>query len=330
MTRSTGRLKVVRQQLDHTDRRIVAALLADPRASWRTIAATLDLSERTVIRRAGPLLADGTVRVTATPNPICFPDLIPIALRIRCRPQNIRTVAAGLARRPGTMWLDILSSGNELLAVLFLEDAAARNKLLLRDLPATEAVTSWTSHAVLRVFQEAFDWSAGLLTPDERDALRPEQPDVPAGAIPLDDTDHALIQALTANGRATYADLAEHAGITPLSARKRANRLIGNAIVPSADVDVAVLGITTEALLWITVAPHSMDRTAYALAVHPQVRLVVATTGPTNLLAGVATTDLDALYRLLTESLDGLENVRSVEVTPILMTYKRNRLPRPM
>ncbi|MEV6168023.1 Lrp/AsnC family transcriptional regulator [Streptomyces sp. NPDC051954] len=131
-----------------------------------------------------------------------------------------------------------------------------------------------------------------------------------------------------ANGRATYADLAEHADISPLSARKRTLRLIDGAVLPTADVDLALLGITTEALLWITVAPGAMDRTAHALAAHPQVQSVVATTGPANLLAVVATTDLDALYGLMADSPAGLEHVNSLEVTPILMTYKRNRLPR--
>jgi DNA-binding Lrp family transcriptional regulator len=59
----------VRQVLDPTDRRIAAALMAAPRASWRNIACCLGLSERTVVRRAGPLLADRTVRTTAIRNP---------------------------------------------------------------------------------------------------------------------------------------------------------------------------------------------------------------------------------------------------------------------
>lgn len=39
------------------ERRITAVLLASPRASWREVGRYLGLSERTVVRRAAPLLA---------------------------------------------------------------------------------------------------------------------------------------------------------------------------------------------------------------------------------------------------------------------------------
>jgi hypothetical protein len=45
-------MPIMRQDLDETDRRIVAALLASPRATWREVGRCLDLSERTVVRRA--------------------------------------------------------------------------------------------------------------------------------------------------------------------------------------------------------------------------------------------------------------------------------------
>ncbi|MFK4272746.1 Lrp/AsnC family transcriptional regulator [Streptomyces milbemycinicus] len=313
----------MRHDLDDTDRRIVAALLAAPRASWRRTAAALDLSERTVVRRAGPLLHDGTVRVTAVRHPRCFPRLVPLALRIRCRPQHIRTVAAALARRPDTVWVDILGDGNEISTVLFLQGPEARNTLLLRDLPATDAVTSWTSHTLLRVFPVAFGWTGGLLTQAETDALCLRPPTPPPGPLALDDTDHALIQALYADGRATYTDLARRAHTTPLAARRRTERLIGRAVRLATEVDLALLGIGADALLWITVAPHALDATAHALSGNSQVRFTAATTGPANLLAAVAATDLEALYRLFTETLDGLPHITALETTPILMTFKR-------
>ncbi|MET8404555.1 helicase associated domain-containing protein [Streptomyces sp900116325] len=55
------------------------------------------LLERTVVRRAAPLFADGTLRATAVRNPVPFPELIPLALRIRCKPNRISAIAATLA-----------------------------------------------------------------------------------------------------------------------------------------------------------------------------------------------------------------------------------------
>jgi DNA-binding Lrp family transcriptional regulator len=166
-------MPIMRQDLDETDRRIVAALVASPRATWRDVGRCLDLSERTVVRRAVPLYADGTLRATVVRSPMHFRGLVPMALRIRCRPNRIRQVANALARRGDTIWVDILGGGDEISAVFFLDGPDARNALLLRDLPATDAVRSWTAHTMLRVFPAAFRWTGGLLSAEEIARLTP-------------------------------------------------------------------------------------------------------------------------------------------------------------
>ncbi|MEV6510886.1 Lrp/AsnC ligand binding domain-containing protein [Streptomyces sp. NPDC051642] len=315
--------------LSETDSRIAAAMLASPRASWRTVGRVLGISERTVVRRAAPLFHDRTLRATAVRNPVWFPDLIPLALRIRCRPNQISAIAATLARRPDTVWVDILGGGDEICTILFLDGPDARNSLLLRDLPATPAVQSWTSHILLRVFPAAFDWSGGLLTEAELTSLRTELP-APAARPSLQPLDHALITTLVEDGRASYADLARRADTTALTARRRLETLVGNQVVRLAtEVDLARLGIRTEALLWITVAPGGLEETGRELSRHPQVRFASATTGSANLLVAVAAADLNALYHFLNETIGALPHITTLEVTPILSGVKRTGLVRP-
>lgn len=315
--------------LSETDSRIAAAMLASPRASWRTVGRVLGISERTVVRRAAPLFHDRTLRATAVRNPVWFPDLIPLALRIRCRPNQISAIAATLARRPDTVWVDILGGGDEICTILFLDGPGARNSLLLRDLPATPAVQSWTSHILLRVFPAAFDWSGGLLTEAELTSLRTELP-APAAHPALQPLDHALITTLIEDGRASYTDLAHRADTTALTARRRLEALVGNQVVRLAtEVDLARLGIRTEALLWITVAPGGLEETGRRLSRHPQVRFASATTGSANLLVAVAAADLNALYHFLNDTIGALPHVTTLEVTPILSGVKRTGLVRP-
>ncbi|MEV7817585.1 Lrp/AsnC family transcriptional regulator [Streptomyces flaveolus] len=319
----------VRQRLDHTDSRIAAALLAAPRASWRTVGRVLGISERTVVRRAAPLYGDGTLRATAVRNPVHFPDLIPLALRIRCKPNRISAIAATLARRPDTIWVDVLGGGDEICTILFLDGPDARNNLLLRDLPATPAVQTWTSHVLLRVFPAAFDWSGGLLTEPELAALRPDMPPAP-DRPPLQPVDHQLITALIEDGRASYTDLAHRADTTPLTARRRLEALVAGQVLRLAtEVDLARLGIRTEALLWITVAPGGLEETGQQLSRHPQVRFASAVTGPANLLVAVAAADPNALYHFISDTIGTLDHVTTLDVTPILTGVKRTGLVRP-
>nr|WSY50052.1 Lrp/AsnC family transcriptional regulator [Streptomyces sp. NBC_00886] len=319
-------MQIMRHELDETDRRIVAVLLASPRASWREVAHCLELSERTVVRRVAPLFADGTLRATVVRNPTYIPGVIPISLRIHCRPSKIRHVADALAHRTDTTWVDILGGGDEISAVFFLDGPEARNTLLLRDLPATDAVNSWTAHTLLRVFPNAFRWTAGLLTPEESARLAPASLVAPPAPLA---TDTALITALTEDGRATYTDLAHRAGTTALTARRRLDALVHGLVVRLAtEVDLALLGIHAEALLWITVQPGALQETAQTLSTHPQVRFTAATTGPANLLITVAATDLDALYTFLTTTIGTLRQITAVEITPLLATAKRTGLIR--
>ncbi|MFF3516526.1 AsnC family transcriptional regulator [Streptomyces sp. NPDC002573] len=319
----------MRHRLTETDSRIAAAMLAAPRASWRTVGRVLGVSERTVVRRAAPLFHDGTLRATAVRNPVHFPDLIPLALRIRCRPNRISAVAATLARRPDALWVDVLGGGDEICTILFLDGPDARNTLLLRDLPATPAVRSWTSHVLLRVFPAAFDWSGGLLSEAELSGLRPDLSEAPTrpALLPLDDQ---LITALTEDGRASYTDLARRADTTALTARRRVEALVGGQVIRLAtEVDLARLGIRAEALLWIAVAPGGLEETGRQLSRHPQVRFTSATTGPANLLVAVAAADLDALYHLLNDTVGALPHISTLEIAPTLTGVKRTGLVRP-
>lgn len=317
------------QELDETERRIAAALMASPRASWRTIAECLDISERTVARRAGPLLGDGTVRTTVVRNPDCFRRLIPIALRIRCRPGHIPAVADTLAHRHDTIWVEILGGGDEINAIMLLEGPGARDALLLHDLPATPAVRSWSAHIMMRVFPAVLRWTGDILTADELAAL-PRQPNAnlarPHRTLALDGP---LIRTLTHDGRASYSHLAEEAGTMATTARRRVETLIrGQVIRPAAEIDLALLGAHAEALLWMTVEPGGLTQIAHALCSHPEVRFVAATTGASNLLVAVAAADLAALYAFLTETVGALERIKEIETTPILRTVQRTGMRR--
>lgn len=324
-------MQIMRQVLDETDRRIAAALVASPRASWRDVARCLGLSERTVVRRVALLYADGTLRATVVRNPARFPHLVPVILRIRCRPTKIRQVARALARRSDSIWVDILSGGDEISTVFFLEGPQARNNLLLRDLPATDAVDSWTAHTLLRVFPTPFRWTAGLLSPAELAGLTPDPTPatMPTAPYPHLDVDTTLITALTEDGRATYTDLARRAGTTALTARRRLEALLeGQVLRLATELDLALLGAQTEALLWIAVRPGALQQTAQTLSTHPHVRFCAATTGPANLVAAVAAANLDALYTFLTDTIGALDGVTAIDTTPLLATVKRTGLIR--
>ncbi|HEX5297618.1 MAG TPA: AsnC family transcriptional regulator [Streptosporangiaceae bacterium] len=195
--------------------------------------------------------------------------LIPMALRIRCRPSRIKAIAVGLGRRPDTVWVDIVGSGDEISSVLFLDGPQARISLLLRDLPATAAVQSWDACDLMKVFPAGFAWSAGLLTADQFDALTPLSHE-PVAVPETQPLDNALVGELTADARASASDLAARLGTSASTVRRRLDLLVSAHMVRLAcGVDLHRVGIGSEALLWISTGPGRLEATGHELSRHP-------------------------------------------------------------
>lgn len=114
-------------------------------------------------------------------------------------------------------------------------------------------------------------------------------------------------------------------------ARRRLDALVrGHAVRLATEVDLALLGVHAEALLWITVRPGALQETAEILATHPQVRFTAATTGPANLLVAVAATDLDALYAFLITTIGPLNGITTVDTTPAVGDGQTHRPDTPL
>lgn len=90
------------------------------------------------------------------------------------------------------------------------------------------------------------------------------------------------------------------------------------------DVDERMYGATAQAWLWMSVPPAALNRVGRALGEHDEVSYAAATTGPTNLVASVLSTDAEDLYRYLTVRIGALDGVRHLESAPIIRTLKRS------
>ncbi len=105
-------------------------------------------------------------------------------------------------------------------------------------------------------------------------------------------------------------------------ARRLAALRTRNAIFFDVDIDDTHFGVVTRALLWIAVAPAHLDHVGLALARHPELAFVAATTGPTNLVAQALCADPPALHSYLTGPLATIDAIRTVETAPVLQTLK--------
>jgi DNA-binding Lrp family transcriptional regulator len=169
------------------------------------------------------------------------------------------------------------------------------------------------------------------LTTDQQARLKPSaSPEPPAHPahpahppLPLPLVDHRLVKALAIDGRASFTDLAAAAGTSASTAARRLDALRADGrVFFDVEMDDAAPGVTIKAVLWMSVAPAHFDNAAAELSRHPELAFVAATTGRTNLIAQVLSTDLASLHRYLITDLAQVPGITDLETAPILTTLK--------
>jgi DNA-binding Lrp family transcriptional regulator len=314
--------------LDLLDKQIIHALIIDGRAPFSRIAAVVGVSEQTVARRYRRMHAAGVVQVTGVPDTALLGHSEWV-VRLQCVPDAAAAVAAALARRPDTFWVQLMSGGTEIGCVVKPADGSP-DDLLLRQLPASRRIVAISAHLLLHMFRGGMDhWpgATSALTAEQAAALdagaAPGEAGRPA-AHPLGPDDQRLVAALGRDGRASYAELAQITHWHESTVRRRVEDLrAAGLLYLDVDVDEAAFGITTRAHLWMSVAPARLAAVGEAMARHPEIPFAAATTGTSNLMASVLCPDDAALYRYLTVRIASLDGVTALEVAPIMRTAKR-------
>jgi len=314
--------------LDRIDRQILHALQIAPRAPFARIATALEVSEQTVARRFQRMRTHGVVRVTALPEPTHQPSTASWTLRIGCRPGSAAGLADALARRSDTAWVSIGAGGAEVSCQANIDDTRGVTDGLLYHLPRASSVLTFSAHQMLHRFagRGEIDWiSRGTPLSDEQQRTLSEGTLTPSGGnATITPDDHRLIGALSRDGRAGWATLAEASGLTQRQAANRiAELIVSGAVFFHVDVAHEVIGLRSVAALWFTVAPADLASVGARLADHLEIAFAGAMTGQTNIMASALCASPAELYRYITTKVAAIDGVRTVETVPQLTRVKQ-------
>ncbi|MFJ4521270.1 Lrp/AsnC family transcriptional regulator [Streptomyces sp. NPDC088810] len=310
--------------LDDLDRALIHALHLDGRAPFSRIADVLGVSAQTVARRYRRLRTRAGLRVVGLPDPHRA-GRAQWLVRLTATARSAQDIAGALVRRPDTSWVKLTSGGTEITAVIHAPaEEASPGSLLLHDIPRTGGVTAVSAHCLLHTYLGgSANWrrSAQALDARQRAALefRETREDVRRPGP----EDAPLLTELERDGRAGQGELARATGWSPSTvARRLAELRASGALFFDVEVDAALFGVRTRALLWLSVRPADLERVALALAAHDELAFVAATTGPTNLVAQALCRDPADLHRYLTRRLGALREIDTLETSPVLRTLK--------
>lgn len=309
-------------RLDEVDRRIVAALQADPRGSWSQLAGVVGVSETTVLRRAQRLRETGALVVVAAPDPLRCGFGQPVLLQFRTVPGEAARLGHYLADRPDVRYVALLTGRADVMCELVVPDQRYLSHVLTTDVPRTGSVLSSTTDLVLKRFKTKDQWSRELLEP----GAQPEPPPATTGerSHPLDEMDHRLLAALREDGRRSYADLSHDLGLGETAIARRVTALASSKrLYFVAMVDPRALGFELEVIVHLRVEPSLIESIAGSLASRSEVRYISATTGHSDLTCDAVFRGTEALYEFVTHTVGGLGGVREIEVDVVLESLKR-------
>ncbi|GAB3465766.1 Lrp/AsnC family transcriptional regulator [Actinophytocola sediminis] len=315
-------------KLDELDRRIVAALQLNGRASWKKVAAAIDAKESTVVRRGQQLIESRVVGVTGVLDHLRCGLGISLLVRVRCRPGRATTVAEAMAALPVTRFVTVVSGSADVAAEIVVRRHQDVAQVLVDGLPRPEDIVETESMVVVRKFLAFEEWDTGLLdaqacaqlrsaapVTDHRDWHAPEQ---------LSEQEFAIAGALAADGRATYAQLAAAVGISESTAARRVESLVSRGCLRFRTLfETPVLGLDVNFMQWLSVEPGALENVGSMLAKEPSTRYVSATTGRFNLCLHGVLPGYGELYDYLTKVIGALPGVHAADMTLQARTLKR-------
>ncbi|MFB6081728.1 MAG: HTH-type transcriptional regulator LrpA1 [Halanaeroarchaeum sp.] len=130
-------------------------------------------------------------------------------------------------------------------------------------------------------------------------------------------TEERILQVLEADAKASYAEIADRAGVSKPTVRKYINKLEEEGVIVgySAEINPKKLSSQSIALVGIDVESESyVDATAELQALDP-VRALYTASGDHMLMAEVRASDGDALGEFIREEILGIEGITAAHPT---------------
>jgi Lrp/AsnC family transcriptional regulator, regulator for asnA, asnC and gidA len=130
----------------------------------------------------------------------------------------------------------------------------------------------------------------------------------------VDETDLQIMEILRGDGRASFAEIAEHLNVSPGMIRQRYNRLVNQGYLKVVAITNPVQrGLKTMALIGVRTDGNQMLKVADKIAKLKEVVYLVVVSGRYDIMIEVFCRDHEDLLNFVTEKLYGIDGVRETE-----------------
>jgi DNA-binding Lrp family transcriptional regulator len=316
-------------RLSDDDRLLIDALQIAPRASWSSVGEALSITPVTAARRWQRLTEAGAAWVTVAPGMAYRQERVLAYVEITCPPAHRLAVAQELAQHHLAITVELTTGSADILVTVAAEDLDTLSHYLLDHLGAVPHVLNTRARVATRLYTEGGSWRLDELSREasaamERERLRQDDhldsdpPKVNTASV------KAMLTGLAVDGRASYAELAELAGISPTSARRQVSRLLrARVIIPRTDMSAATSGWPVQVYLWANAPVEVLAESARALSRFRQARLCATVTAGPSLVLGAWLRTVEEVHRLELAIAAKLPRVEIIDRLIVLRTVKR-------
>ncbi|MFJ8820842.1 Lrp/AsnC ligand binding domain-containing protein [Streptomyces sp. NPDC102467] len=220
---------------------------------------------------------------------------------LRCRPGSRARIAERLCAFEEAATIELTGPGSaDLLLDVLAPDLPALTRFLTNRLEPLPGLVSVDCLFATSLSVEGSRWRLRSLAPTQLTALRataagsPE----PTHTLEPDAVDRALLDALVGDGRLGLAALADHAGTSPATVRRRLRRLADSGVLTFRCDMAPVLAGRPVPVSFLARAPARDTATIHrTLAALPECRVVASVTGRANIFATLWLHDLADIQR---------------------------------
>ena len=147
--------------LDHIDRQVVAALQADGRRAFSSIADELGIAESVVRYRAQRMERAGILQVVGIADPLKLGFDLMALVGLRVTPGMLGEVCKAVATLPETSYVAAVAGRYDVFVELVCRDSAHFQEVLVGSLQSVAGVQSTESFLILEIHKMAYGWGAG-------------------------------------------------------------------------------------------------------------------------------------------------------------------------
>ena len=283
--------------IDELDLALVDALRVDPRAPWSRLAGPLGVDPATLSRRWARLTADGDAWVTCYPSAERMGVGLTALVAVDCRADAVLAVAQTLAADPQTPTVEVVTGEADVMLTVAALEPGQVTAYVLERIGQVPGVLRTRTAFVERTLREGSRWREGALDRSQQEAigaglgLSVEPGPSRGGALRRALDDRALLQALGADGRMPFAQLAERTGLPATTVRRRVEELRRSGrLVLRCDASPRLSGHSVSTWLWLDVPVRELDAATRWLVELPAVRMCGVVAGATaNVVVAVMT-----------------------------------------